>query len=127
AAVLGKGGEVFMLDMGEPVRIQDLARDLIELSGLVPGEDIEIQFTGIRPGEKLYEDLTLTSEQYSPTIHPKIHVLRDGQSVRPGRDWLDKHIEQMLASAEEMEPQHITEHLRILVPEYTPAAQVSSD
>ncbi len=72
AFVLGSGGEVFCLDMGEPVRIVDLARDLIQLSGLEPDRDIAIEFTGTRPGEKLYEELFFGSEQATPTDHPKV-------------------------------------------------------
>jgi FlaA1/EpsC-like NDP-sugar epimerase len=75
AAVLGKGGEVFMLDMGEPVKIVNLAEDLIELSGLEVGHDIEIVFTGVRPGEKLFEELFIPGESYRRTEHQKIFVI----------------------------------------------------
>ena len=72
AATLGSGGEIFVLDMGKPVRIVDLARQLIELSGFKPEEDIEIEFTGLRPGEKLFEELSHKGENITPTSHPKI-------------------------------------------------------
>ena len=71
---MGEGGEIFILDMGEPVRIVDLAADMITLSGLQADEDIEIVFTGLRPGEKLFEELELTGEQIAKTKHPKIYV-----------------------------------------------------
>ncbi len=74
AGTMGRGGEIFVLDMGQPVKIVDLARDLIRLSGLVPDEDIEIEFSGIRPGEKLYEELSSSAENASKTRHPKIFV-----------------------------------------------------
>ena len=74
AGAMGKKGEVYILDMGEPVRILDLARDLIRLSGFRPGEDIPIEFTGIRPGEKIFEELTYTEEQMERTAHEKIFV-----------------------------------------------------
>ena len=74
ASTIGKGGEVFILHMGEPVRIIDLAETLISLSGLRPHQDIKIVETGIRPGEKLYEELRLESEQVVATSHPKIFI-----------------------------------------------------
>ena len=73
AAAMGKGGEIFVLEMGEPVKIVDLARDLIRLSGL-PENSIEISFTGIRPGEKLYEELYFDDEETLPTAHPKLRA-----------------------------------------------------
>jgi FlaA1/EpsC-like NDP-sugar epimerase len=76
AGAMGAGGEIFILDMGEPVRVVDLARDLITLSGLVPNEDIEIRFTGVRPGEKLFEELAIDAENVAKTKHPKIFVGR---------------------------------------------------
>lgn len=76
AAVMGTGGEIFVLDMGEPIRVVDLAHQLIRLSGFTPGEDIEIVYTGSRPGEKLYEEIELEGEAMDKTRHPKIYVGR---------------------------------------------------
>jgi FlaA1/EpsC-like NDP-sugar epimerase len=78
AGAIGKSGDVFILDMGEPMRIVDLAYDLIRLHGLVPNEDIQVVFTGIRPGEKLNEELTYEQEELLATVHPKISVVRNG-------------------------------------------------
>lgn len=72
AAFMGKGNEIFVFDMGTPVKIADLARRMIELAGLVPGKDIEIKYTGLRPGEKLYEELLATKENTLPTENEKI-------------------------------------------------------
>ncbi|MEQ9079384.1 MAG: nucleoside-diphosphate sugar epimerase/dehydratase [Sandaracinaceae bacterium] len=76
AGSMGEGGEIFILDMGEPVKIVDLARDLIQLSGLVPGRDVEIEFSGVRPGEKLFEELCVDAEHAEKTRHDKIFVGR---------------------------------------------------
>lgn len=83
AATLGHGGEVFTLDMGEPVRIVDLARDMIELSGFEVGHDIDIVFSGMRPGEKLYEELFIPGEDYQRTIHEKIFIARNASTLVP--------------------------------------------
>ena len=80
AAAMGKGGEIFVLDMGEPIRIADLARQMIHLSGFRPGEDIEIVYTGLRPGEKLTEELFHAQEALAPTSHPKIMRARARQT-----------------------------------------------
>src|SRR5471030_1332674 len=69
ASAMGKGSEIFVLDMGEPVRIVDLARNMIRLAGLVPDEDIELRYTGLRPGEKLFEELRMEGEDMLPTYH----------------------------------------------------------
>ncbi len=101
AATMGKGGEIFVFDMGEPVRIAELAEKMIRLSGLDPGTDIAITYTGLRPGEKLYEELLATSENTLPTHHPRIligqvrsddpeHVLRDVQHLVALRDAADQ-------------------------------------
>jgi FlaA1/EpsC-like NDP-sugar epimerase len=81
AYAMGKGGEVFVLDMGSPIRIVDLARQLILLSGLRPDEDIKIEFTGVRPGEKLYEELCTNDEETVPTYHEKIHIFTGNGSA----------------------------------------------
>jgi FlaA1/EpsC-like NDP-sugar epimerase len=87
AAVLGKGGEVFVLDMGEPVRIVDLAIDLVKLSGLRLGQDIEIRFTGIRPGEKLFEELSRKDENMQATMHGKVMSAMLGQPAAASMRW----------------------------------------
>ena len=77
AGLMGKGGEVFFLDMGEPVLISDLAENLIRLSGMEPGRDILIEVMGLRPGERLREELVMASEDLSPTAHEKVFVVRN--------------------------------------------------
>ncbi len=77
---MGRQGEVFMLDVGELVKIHDLARDLVERSGPKLREEIDIEFTGLRPGEKLFEELFTDSEQYGRTKHEKIFAVRDGST-----------------------------------------------
>ena len=96
ASALGAGGEVFVLDMGEPVKIVDLARDLIRLSGLREGEDIEIVFTGMRPGEKLFEEIATDAEQADRTAHPKIFV---GRVRRPELEVVRRWIPEVLGLA----------------------------
>ena len=76
SAAQGSGGEIFTLDMGKPVKIVDLARQLIRLSGFIPDKDIRIEFTGLRPGEKLFEELSYEGEHIAPTRHPKIMRLQ---------------------------------------------------
>lgn len=88
AALLGASGDVLVLDMGEPVKIVDLAEDLIRLSGLVPGTDVKVEFTGMRPGEKLFEELRLTGEDILPTPHAKIFRLRSGGELPVSGDQL---------------------------------------
>lgn len=117
AAVLGRGGEVFVLDMGEPVRIVDLARDLIRLSGLEEGKDIDIQFTGVRPGEKLYEELFFGREQAEATDHAK--VLRAKHAALPGG--FAEAVDEILADAMRGRPhQDLLRSLQRLVPDYRP-------
>jgi FlaA1/EpsC-like NDP-sugar epimerase len=86
AGAFGKNGEIFVLDMGEPVRVVELARDMIILSGLQPGKDIEIEFTGIRPGEKLTEELFNDKENFMLTKHRRIFVAPDALSSEKERD-----------------------------------------
>jgi FlaA1/EpsC-like NDP-sugar epimerase len=76
AAALGRGGEIFILDMGEPVKVVDLAHDMIRMSGFQPGRDIQVEFIGVRPGEKLFEELLLDAEATDRTLHPKILIGR---------------------------------------------------
>jgi FlaA1/EpsC-like NDP-sugar epimerase len=90
AAVIGKVGQICVLDMGEPVKIVDLARNLILLSGLKPDEDIKIEFTGMRPGEKLYEELSTMLEDTAPTAHEKIRIfVGNGMPEGDIQTWLD--------------------------------------
>ncbi|MGH7298435.1 MAG: polysaccharide biosynthesis protein [Polyangiaceae bacterium] len=115
AAAMGKGGEIFVLDMGKPVRILDLARDVIALSGLREGEDIEIQFTGIRPGEKLSEELSLAEEGVERTRHPKVFIGR----IRPHPwDHVVQRVSELAVVAEDGNGERVRASIRQLVPEY---------
>ena len=118
AGVLGQGGEVFLLDMGEPVKIVDMATDLIRLSGLKVGSDIEIAFTGLRPGEKLYEELFLQGEAYTRTRHEKVFIASNTNQLMPGR--LDETLAALTRSADLNDRDAIIRTLQNLVPEYCP-------
>ncbi len=117
AGAIGQGGEIFVLDMGEPVRIMDLARELIARSGLVEGRDIDIKITGVRPGEKLYEELSCDDEAIVPTPHEKIHVwqLPPADPARVAAD-IDR-----LSEVIYLAPRLAVEALMECVPEYRPA------
>ncbi len=118
SAVLGRGGEILMLDMGQPVKIVDLAKDLIRLSGYEVDKDIKIQFTGLRPGEKLYEELFIPGEEYGPTEHKKIMILKNASSIVPKT--LNSLVEALCEAARQNDPNLIVFLLQQLVPEYTP-------
>jgi FlaA1/EpsC-like NDP-sugar epimerase len=121
AATIGTGGEVFTLDMGAPVKIRDLARDMIALSGLEPGRDIDIQFSGLRPGEKLYEELFIVGEEYRRTQHQQIFIAANAGAFVPG-DLLDQ-IDALAATARRGERSAILNGLRRLVPQFRPPEQ----
>ncbi|MDH4344357.1 MAG: polysaccharide biosynthesis protein [Nitrospira sp.] len=115
ASVMGQGGEVFVLDMGEQIKVVDLARNMIVLAGLVPGKDIDIAFTGLRPGEKLYEELFEDSEQVVPTTHPKIH--RAGSaSISTGE--LDDWLESLQGNLPKCDEGTLLQDLKRLVPSF---------
>jgi FlaA1/EpsC-like NDP-sugar epimerase len=115
AGLMGKGGEIFVLDMGEPVRIVDLARDMIRLSGFSENE-IRIVYTGLRPGEKLYEELLSDSESTLPTPHPKLRV---AQAQRENAKWLNE-LSGWLGSNTDTGPAAVKTELARRVREYTP-------
>ena len=114
AGAMAKGGEVFVLDMGEPVRIYDLAKDLITLSGLIPDKDIEIKITGLRPGEKLFEELLSAEDGTEKTTHKKIFTARIKEIDKAG---LDKEISKIL---EITDGKKVVAALQKIVPTYTP-------
>ena len=115
AGAYAKGGEIFILDMGEPVRILDLAENMIRLSGLIPGEDIEIQFTGLRPGEKLYEELLIDEENKKETENKRIFI---GNPKMMPPEQFGKLIAELDHAAFSEDPR-IREVVKKLVPEYT--------
>jgi len=116
ASVIGQGGEVFMLDMGEPVKIVDLARDLIELSGFEVGRDIDIVYTGRRPGEKLFEEMFTAGETYARTTHAKVLMAANASTFVPHN--LDESINMLVASAWQNDTKAIRLALKNLLPEY---------
>jgi FlaA1/EpsC-like NDP-sugar epimerase len=119
AAAMGEGGEIFVLDMGEPVRIQDLARNLILLSGLKPDVDIRIEFSGIRPGEKLYEELNGIEEDTVPTRHAKIRIF-----TGPGAagETVSRCLEELRRSTESRDTAGVVLSLKELAPDYNPSS-----
>ena len=114
AGCMSLGGEIFVLDMGEPVKIVDLARDMIRLSGLAEGE-IKIEFTGLRPGEKLFEELLADDEHTLPTPHPKLRVAKARSA---NQAWLDELLIWMKENTT-MDDAHVRRDLKKWVPEYS--------
>ena len=125
AGALGNGGEIFLLEMGTPVKIADMARDLIRLSGKDPDGEIEIRFTGLRPGEKLYEELITEGEGIVATAHEKILVIRAngcfmGYGDQEGyRNWLGERLKELYEASDTFDACRIKEKLKAIVPEYT--------
>jgi FlaA1/EpsC-like NDP-sugar epimerase len=124
AATMGQGGEIYVFDMGEPVRIADMADKMVRLSGLEPGRDIEIIYTGLRPGEKLYEELLASTENTLPTHHPRILISRV-RDAGPSRvmEQVDGLMD-LLASRSEKE---LVRYMKQMVPEYKGQEAVHSN
>lgn len=114
AGALAKGGEIFVLDMGEPVKILDLAKNLIRLSGLKPFEDIDIQFTGLRPGEKLYEELLMSEEGLQETVNKLIHI---GKPIEFDEEIFQKQLEELKKLANS-DSDKIRDMVQEIVPTY---------
>ena len=123
ASSMGKGGEIFVLDMGEPVRILDLVRNLIRLSGFEPDRDIKIDFVGLRPGEKMFEELKLEGEDVKPTAHEKIRLLTGSRTTfEQISGWLDEL--SMLVQGKNVHG--LVTKLVTIVPEYWPSPEIIS-
>lgn len=115
SAAMGRGGEIFVLEMGKPISIVSLARDLIRLSGFRLDHEIEIVFTGVRPGEKLSEEINLSAENASKTRHPRIWV---GKTIVHDVDEISATVDQLLDNANHQEPARLRKALERIVPEY---------
>ena len=117
AGAMSKNGEVFLLDMGSSVKIRDLALQMIELSGLIPEKDIPLQFTGLRPGEKLYEELLIDPAQSQPTRHPRIY---SSEEPLPESEVLHKEIQLLSEAISKRDLNSALDSMKRLVPEYNP-------
>jgi FlaA1/EpsC-like NDP-sugar epimerase len=115
AGAMGNGGEIFVFDMGKPVKIVDLARRMIQFSGLKPGQDIHISFTGLRPGEKLYEELLNSAENTLPTYHPQIMI---GKVASNNFDKVTKEIDALIALSKTYDNMAIVLKMKQIVPEF---------
>jgi FlaA1/EpsC-like NDP-sugar epimerase len=127
AAALGTGNEVFILDMGEPIRIVDLAKDLIELSGLEIGQDVDIVYTGLRPGEKLFEELFGKGEEYTTTEHDQILISCNGTQGPGYPPKLRQRVEDLIALAQKGKEAEILAKLQEIVTEYGPVAEEAKE
>ena len=114
-SAMGSGGEIFVFDMGKPVRIADLARKMIQLSGLQPDVELPIKYTGLRPGEKLYEELLANEENTLPTHHPKILI---GKTRPLDAGWVQSQIAELINAFQTQDNLHIVKLMKSLVPEY---------
>ncbi len=114
AGAMADGGEIFILDMGQPVKIIELAENIIKLSGLKPYEDIDIQIIGLRPGEKLFEELMLEEEGIRKTVHEKIYI---GKPLEIDNEKLSQHIEK-LANMMNEDDKKIRTYLQEIIPNY---------
>jgi FlaA1/EpsC-like NDP-sugar epimerase len=123
AGAIGSNGKLMVLRMGEQVRILDLAKDMITLAGLMPHEDIEIRYIGLRPGEKLYEELFIEDEGMLSSAHPKIMV---AETAGPGYGTLMSDIEELHGFALQVRRDEIVDKIRQMVPSYTPMRQTLS-
>jgi len=124
AGAMGDGGEIFILEMGTPVKIADMARDMIRLSGKVPDQDIQIEYTGLRPGEKLHEELITQGEGIVATAHEKIMVLRRDGASGAGEEAdrsVRSQIDRLVQAADSFEAEGVKAVLKEIVPEYAPA------
>ena len=126
AITYAEGGEIFVLDMGEPVKIYDLAKSLIELSGYTLGEDMEIEITGMRPGEKLYEEILMNEENLEGTKHDKIYIT---QSMDFTMNDIEEKLDMFrdILDDENTSKEHIKETMKKCVPTYKEPEEVNGE
>jgi FlaA1/EpsC-like NDP-sugar epimerase len=124
AGAIGNGGEIFIFDMGKMVKIADLAKKMIKLSGLTLGKDISLIYTGLRPGEKLYEELLANSENTLPTHHPKILIAKVKEEKH---EVIDQHITHLIDSLSKLDKFGIVRGMKRIVPEYISENSVYED
>ena len=115
AGAIGKGGEIFIFDMGKPVKIIDLANKMIRLAGLIPNKDIQIKIVGLRPGEKLYEELLNDTSKTLPTHHDKIMI---AEEIREDHNFLSTEIDELIALSRTFEIENIVSKMKVIVPEF---------
>ena len=115
AGAMGKGGEIFIFDMGKSIKIVDLAKKMIMLSGLRLGNDIQIKFTGLRPGEKLYEELLNDEENTMPTHHPQIMIAREKEF---DLEDISTKIDELLSFADSLDGFAIVKRMKMIAPEF---------